>query len=220
VFTAQQTLADGQEFYADMKQRARRHGRDPEMIKILPGIVPVIGSTEAEARALDEELEQLIIPEYGLAQLATVLEVPAESLDLDRPLPDEVYSRAAQVEGMQSRYQLIADLARRDNLTVRQLLARLGGGRGHRTFAGTPEQVADTIGEWFESGAADGFNVMPAALPSGLETFAEQVIPIFRKRGLFRTEYTGQTLRDHYGIPRPDSQFAQAHGRVPEPAVA
>src|SRR5215472_670779 len=97
--------------------------------------------------------------------------------------------------------------------------SRLGGGRGHRTFAGTPEQVADTIQEWFESGAADGFNVMPAALPSGLEAFAEHVIPIFRKRGLFRTEYTGQTLRDHYGIPRPDSQFAQPGAQPPEPVV-
>ena len=220
VFTAQQTLADGQEFYADMKKRARRHGRDPEMIKILPGIVPVIGSTEAEARAIDEELEQLIIPEYGLTQLATVLEVLPESLHLDRPLPEEVYSRPAEVEGMQSRYQLITDLARRDSLTVRQLIARLGGGRGHRTFAGTPEQVADTIQEWFEAGAADGFNVMPAALPSGLEAFAEHVIPIFRERGLFRSEYTGQTLRDHYGIPRPDSQFAQSGAQLPEPVVA
>jgi FMN-dependent oxidoreductase (nitrilotriacetate monooxygenase family) len=220
VFTAQQTLADAQEFYADLKERARRYGRDPEMIKILPGIVPVIGSTEAEARALDDELEQLIIPEHGLTQLANVLEVPPESLDLDRPLPPEVYARPAKVEGAQSRYQLIADLARRDNLTVRQLIARLGGGRGHRTFAGTPEQVADTIGEWFSSGAADGFNVMPAAMPSGLAAFADHVIPIFRERGLFRTEYTGQTLRDHYGIPRPESQFAGARGRAPEPFVA
>jgi FMN-dependent oxidoreductase (nitrilotriacetate monooxygenase family) len=218
VFTAQQTLADGQEFYADMKERARRHGRDPETIKILPGIVPVIGSTEAEARALDEELEQLIVPEYGLAQLAGVLEVPVESLDLDRPLPEEVYARPTLVEGMQSRYLLVTELARRDNLTVRQLIARLGGGRGHRTFAGTPEQVADTIEEWFHLGAADGFNVMPAALPSGLAAFAEHVIPIFRKRGLFRTEYTGQTLREHYGIPRPASQFSAAE-RVPEPVA-
>ena len=108
------------------------------------------------------------------------------------------------------RYQLIVDLARHDNLTVRQLIGRLGGGRGHRTFAGPPERVADTIEEWSAAAAADGFNVMPAALPSGLETFVEDVIPILRKRGLFRTEYVGPTLRDHYGIARPDSQFAVA----------
>jgi FMN-dependent oxidoreductase (nitrilotriacetate monooxygenase family) len=211
VFTAQQTLGDAQEFYADLKGRARRLGRDPDLIKILPGIVPIIGSTEAEARALEDELEELIIPEYGLAQLARVLEVPAGTLALDRRLPEEVFGRPP-VEGAQSRYQLIIDLARRENLTVRQLIGRLGGGRGHRTFAGTPEQVADTIVDWWGAGAADGFNVMPAALPSGLEAFVEHVIPILRRRGAFRAEYTGRTLRDHYGLPRPDSQFTLAGG--------
>ena len=212
VFTAQQTLADAQEFFADLKARARRLGRDPDQIKILPGLVPTIGSTEAEARALDDELEALIVPEYGLMQLSKVLEVPADTLVLDGHLPEAVYARTEGgrplVEGAQSRYQLIVDLARRDNLTVRQLIGRLGGGRGHRTFAGTPEQVADTIEEWSEAGAADGFNVMPAALPSGLEAFVEHVVPLLRKRGLFREEYTGTTLRDHYNIPRPASQFA------------
>jgi FMN-dependent oxidoreductase (nitrilotriacetate monooxygenase family) len=224
IFTAQQTLADGQEFYADIKQRARRNGRDPDLIKILPGIVPVIGSTEAEAHALSDELEELIIPEYGLAQLSRVLEVPVDTLHLDQPLPAEVYGRP-RVEGAQSRFDLITELGQRENLTVRQLIGRLGGGRGHRTFTGTPEQVAGTIQDWFERGAADGFNVMPAALPSGLATFAEQVIPIFRQRGLFRTEYTGATLREHYGIPRPDSQFTEAREQaarppgVPEPVA-
>jgi len=211
VFTAQQTLAEAQSFYADLKARARRFGRDPDLVKILPGLVPVIGSTEAEARALEDKLEALIVPEHAVAHLAQVLEVPSDSLALDQALPDAVYSRPP-VQGAQSRYQLIVDLARRDNLTVRQLIGRLGGGRGHRTFAGTPEQVADTIEVWTAAAAADGFNVMPAALPSGLETFVDQVIPILRRRGLFRTEYTGQTLRDHYGIPRPDSQFAARPG--------
>jgi len=211
VFTAQQTLAEAQSFYADLKARARRFGRDPDLVKILPGLVPVIGSTEAEARALEDQLEALIVPEHAVAHLAQVLEVPSDSLALDQALPDAVYSRPP-VQGAQSRYQLIVDLARRDNLTVRQLIGRLGGGRGHRTFAGTPEQVADTIEAWTAAAAADGFNVMPAALPSGLETFVDQVIPILRRRGLFRTEYTGQTLRDHYGIPRPDSQFAARPG--------
>jgi FMN-dependent oxidoreductase (nitrilotriacetate monooxygenase family) len=208
VFTAQQTLADGQEFYADMKKRARQAGRDPDLIKIMPGIVPVIGSTETEARLLDEELDRLINPEYGLRQLSNVLEVPADSLDLDKPLPVGISSQP-RVEGAQSRYKLIVDLARRENLTVRQLLGRLGGGRGHRTFAGTPEQVADTIEDWLDNGAADGFNVMPAVLPAGLAAFVDHVIPILRKRGLFRTEYTGRTLREHYGLPRPASQFAE-----------
>jgi len=197
VFTAQQTLADAQEFYADLKARARRLGRDPDQIKILPGLVPFVGSTEGEARALEQELDDLIVPEYGLMQLSRVLEIPESSLSLDGHLPESVYDRPP-VEGAQSRYQLIVDLARRDNLTVRQLIGRLGGGRGHRTFAGTPEQIADTIQEWSEQGAADGFNVMPAALPSGLEAFTEHVIPLLRKRGLHREDYTATTLREHY----------------------
>jgi len=207
VFTAQQTLADAQEFYADLKHRAQKQGRNPQQLKILPGLVPVIGSTQAEAQALEAELEELIIPEHALAHLAQVLEVPPDTLALDRPLPATVYARE-NVRGAQSRYQLIVELARRDQLTVRQLIGRLGGGRGHRTFAGTPEQVADTIAEWSDAAAADGFNVMPPALPSGLETFVEHVIPILQKRGLARTEYAGTTLRDHYGLPRPPSQYA------------
>jgi FMN-dependent oxidoreductase (nitrilotriacetate monooxygenase family) len=218
IFTAQQTLADGQEFYTDMKRRARRIGRDPGQIKILPGIVPVIGSTEAEAHALSDELEQLITPAYGLAQLAKTLEVPPGLLELDRPLPAEVFGRPL-VEGAQSRAQLITDLARREKLTVRELIGRLGGGRGHRTFTGTPEQVADTIQDWFDQGAADGFNVMPAALPAGLQAFADHVIPIFHQRGLFRTEYTGQTLREHYGLPRPANQFTANPRGVPQPVA-
>ena len=99
------------------------------------------------------------------------------------------------------------ELARRERLTVRQLIGRLGGGRGHRTFAGTAEQVADTIEHWYDSGAADGFNIMPAVLPSGLEVFVDQVVPILQERGLFRTEYTGTTLREHYGLPRPANRL-------------
>jgi FMN-dependent oxidoreductase (nitrilotriacetate monooxygenase family) len=217
VFTAQQTLAEAQEFYADMKARARQLGRDPDEIKILPGLVPFVGSTEEEARSLEDELEELIVPEYGLAQLSKVLEIPVSDLALDERLPESVYERPP-VEGAQSRYQLIVDLARRDNLTVRQLIGRLGGGRGHRTFAGTPEQVADTIQEWAQAGAADGFNVMPAVLPSGLELFTEYVVPVLRQRGLFRHDYTGTTLRDHYNIPRPASQHARPRPAKPTAA--
>lgn len=99
-------------------------------------------------------------------------------------------------------------LARRDDLTVRQLLRALGGGVGHRILVGTPEQVADDIEAWFRAGAADGFNLMPDVLPEGLETFADTVVPILQRRGLFRTDYAGTTLRDHLGLPRPESRFA------------
>ncbi|MEY4576406.1 MAG: hypothetical protein RL701_1109 [Pseudomonadota bacterium] len=107
-------------------------------------------------------------------------------------------------------------MAKRDNLTVREILVRLGGGRGHRTFTGTPEQIADTIQEWFESGAADGFNVMPPLLPSGLEEFVEHVVPVLQRRGLFRTEYTGTTLRDHYGLSKPERRSSTPRASAAE----
>jgi len=209
VFTAQQTLADGKQFYADLKERARRLGRDPDTVKILPGIVPVIGDTEAHARELDEELTRLIQPEYQRRTLAERFKLPVDALDLDRELPADLPTED-EIQGAKSRFTLIVNLARRERLTVRQLIARLGGGRGHRTFAGTAEQVADTIQEWFTDGAADGFNVMPAALPAGLERFVDEVVPILQERGLFRTEYEATTLRGHYGLARPENRFSAA----------
>jgi FMN-dependent oxidoreductase (nitrilotriacetate monooxygenase family) len=212
VFTAQQTLADGQSFYADLKARTRAAGRDPDTIKILPGIVPVIGGTEAEALALERELEELIIPAYGLRQLSQMIGVDLTGAALDEPLPE--LPGEDQIEGAKSRFTLVIELARSERLTVRQLLGRLGGGRGHRTFTGTPEQIADTIEEWFVNGAADGFNVMPPALPSTLEAFVEHVVPELRRRGLFRTAYTGTTLREHYGLARPENRLAAARPRL------
>ncbi|MGA5198584.1 LLM class flavin-dependent oxidoreductase [Streptomyces exfoliatus] len=202
VFTAQQTLEEAQAFYVDLKRRAVAHGRDPQGIKILPGIVPVIGDTEAEAEELDRELDRLISPEFAKRQLARLFRIDPDVLDLDGPLPDDLPSED-EIEGAKSRYTLIVELARRENSTVRQLIGRLGGGRGHRTFTGTPVQVADAIEEWFDGHAADGFNIMPPVLPSGLEAFVDKVVPILQERGRFRTEYTGGTLRDHYGLPRP-----------------
>jgi alkanesulfonate monooxygenase SsuD/methylene tetrahydromethanopterin reductase-like flavin-dependent oxidoreductase (luciferase family) len=114
-------------------------------------------------------------------------------------------------------FQGTVNLARRGNLTVRQLIRALGGGVGHRIIVGTPEQIADDIEAWFKAGAADGFNLMPDVLPSGLETFVDTVVPILQKRGLFRTEYMGSTLRDHFGLPRPVSRFAK---QPPEVASA
>ena len=208
VFTAQQTLEDGQAFYSDLKRQAVAVGRDPSHVVILPGLVPVIGSTEKEAIEREAELSRLQVAAYGLKQLSQFMGTEITESDLDKPLRD--YGPVKHQEGHQSRFQVITDIARRENLTVRELLLRLGGGRGHRTFAGTPEQIADTIEEWFNSGAADGFNVMAPVLPSSLELFVDHVIPLLRKRGLFRTEYTGKTLRDHYGLPRPGNRYAQA----------
>ncbi len=209
VFTAQQTLAEAQAFYADLKARTLSKGRSPDSIKILPGIVPIIGATTEEARQKEAELEDQIVHEYARKNLAAMLRVPIEQLDLDSQLPEHLLPEDA-IEDSKSRYTLIVELGRRENLTVRQLIARLGGGRGHLTFAGTPEEVADTIELWFTGGAADGFNIMPAVLPSGLELFVDRVVPILRGRGLFRTKYTGRTLRDHYGLDRPVNQYLDA----------
>ncbi|AEV83284.1 monooxygenase [Actinoplanes sp. SE50] len=207
VFTAHQTLADAQEFYDDLKRRAAEFGRDPDHIKILPGIVPVIAATSAEAQAKEAELNRLIKPEYALPQLAGLLGVPVASLRLDEQLPAELPDED-EIEGAKSRRTLVVNLGRRENLTVREIIARMGGGRGHLTFAGTAVEVADEIEHWFASGAADGFNIMPPVLPSSLSDFVEQVVPILQDRGLFRTEYTGRTLREHYGLPRPVNRNA------------
>ncbi|GAA4561505.1 LLM class flavin-dependent oxidoreductase [Micromonospora coerulea] len=206
VFTAQQTLADGQAFYAALKRATAAAGRDPDLVKVLPGIAPVIGGTEEEARALADELEALIVPEHALAQLSGMTGLDLTGLPLDGPLPE--LPDVSAVQSHQSRYQLVVELACRENLTIRQLIGRLGGGRGHRVVAGTPEQIADQIELWFTQGAADGFNVMPPLLPYGLEAFVDHVVPLLRERGLFRPEYTGRTLREHYGLPRPASTYA------------
>jgi FMN-dependent oxidoreductase (nitrilotriacetate monooxygenase family) len=209
VFTAQQTLAEGKAFYSDLKSRLAKYGRREDELLVLPGISPFIGSTEAEAKRLEAEFQELINPVYGVAQLSNLLGHDITPYDLDGPLPD----LPGGTEGGKSRFDLVTDLARRDKLTIRQLIGKLAGGRGHRVIAGTPEQVADQIQEWFENGAADGFNVMPPYYPGGLDDFVDHVVPILQARGLFRTEYEGGTLRENYGLARPDSRYA-----VSEPA--
>ncbi|MEV0524132.1 LLM class flavin-dependent oxidoreductase [Streptomyces sp. NPDC050439] len=207
VFTAHQTLRNGQDFYADLKKRAAGLGRDPGKVLVLPGISPFIGSTETEARALHDEYNELTQPEYSLQLLHRMLGLRLTAEQLDGPVPRELIETGGE-RGNGSRFQVILDIIDREQPTVRGLLHRLAGARGHRVIAGTPEQVADQIQEWFEQGAADGFNVMPPGLPGGFDLFADEVVPILRARGLFRTAYTGTTLRDHYGLARPDSQYA------------
>lgn len=203
VFTAQQTLSDAQAFYADVKARATAHGRAAEDIVILPGISPIIGRTEDEAKQREAELNHLITPEYGINQLSNLLDHDLSRYPLDGPLPE----LTGRTEGNQSRYELVTRLARRENLTIRQLIQRLAGGRGHRVVAGTPAQIADEIELWFTSSAADGFNIMPPTLPGGLEDFVNHVVPELQRRGLFRTDYDGTTLREHYGLARPANHF-------------
>jgi FMN-dependent oxidoreductase (nitrilotriacetate monooxygenase family) len=210
VFTAHMEKATAQAFYADLKALVAAEGRKPEHVLILPGLSPMIASTEAEAERMARETNELSDPEVGRKRLSGRFGGHDFShLPLDRPLKQEDFPPPASVEAARSRTEVILSLVRREQPTLRQLLASLAGARGHFTFAGTPEQVADLIEDWFRDGAADGFNIMPPLLPSMLDVFAAEVIPLLQRRGLFRTAYEGKTLRDHYGLDWPQSAFKQ-----------
>lgn len=212
IFTAHQTIRNAQEFYADIKARARGVGRNPDHLKVLPGISPFIAGTEAEAIALEAEFNALTQPAFSLDQLLRLTGVDFAGYDLDAPFPVHLLdARANDVAA--SRFKVVHDIVAREKPTLRGLLHRLAGARGHRVVAGTPEQIADTMQDWFRNGAADGFNVMPPWLPGGIEVFIAEVLPILRKRGLFREEYEGETLRDHYGLPRSESVYSRPAAR-------
>lgn len=203
IFTANQTLTDAKSFYSDVKGRLARFGRKPDQLLIMPGIFPVLGGTEAEAHANYEFIQSLVHPSIAwaiLRQYYVGVDLSGYSLD-DRapPLPSDT-------ELNKSRLKLVSDLAN-TGLTLRQLYLSLATARGHRTVVGTPEQIADAIELWFSNGAADGFNIMPPILPTGLTDFVDQVVPILQKRGLFRTDYAGTTLRENLGLERPINRF-------------
>ena len=200
VFTAQMEKATAQAFYADLKKLASAEGRALDQVLILPGLSPLIAPTEQEAQRLSRELNDLTDPEVGRKRLSGRF----GGFDFShKPLSPEDFPDPGTVEAARSRTEVIVGLVRREKPTLRQLLAYLAGARGHYTTAGTPEQIADLIEDWFNDGAADGFNVMPPIFPAMLDVFVDEVIPLLQRRGLFRTEYTGETLRDHYGLVRP-----------------
>ena len=210
VFTAHMAKVTAQEFYADLKRLAAAEGRNPAHVLILPGLSAMIGSTEAEAQRLAREVNELTDPEVGRRRLSNRFGGHEFShLPLDRPLEPEDFPDPGSVEAARSRTEVILNLVRRDKPTLRQLLGYLAGARGHFVTAGTPEQIADLIEDWFTDGAADGFNVMPPLLPAQLDLFSAEVIPILQRRGLFRTAYAGTTLREHYGLPRPKTAFGE-----------
>jgi len=201
IFTAHTNKESAQAFYADIKTQAIAHGRHPENIVILPGISAAIGSTRYEAEQVWEELNELTSPEVGLSRLSSRFGGhDFSAIPLDRPLTREDFPDPNAVEASKSRVVGYVDMVLREGLTLRQLLRRLAGARGHFTVTGTPEEVADTIADWFQSGAADGFNVMPPILHRQFEYFTSEVVPLLRKRGLFRDEYEGDTLRSHFGL--------------------
>jgi len=208
IFTTQTTLEDGQAFYREMKDRAARWGRDPDGLKIMPGLSTVIGATEEEAHARCDALDAWLGEGGLISQIAQRIGITASELDPDAELPWHRISNVSDYEkGSHGFLEAQINLARRERLTVRQLSRRIRS--GHRLLVGTPEQVADTMEEWFLNGAADGFNIMPDVFPSGAESFVKHVVPELRKRGVFRTAYEGSTLRDHLGLQRPGSQYAR-----------
>jgi alkanesulfonate monooxygenase len=199
VFTAQDQLPAAQAFYADLKARMAAHGRHPDTLKIMPGLFPVVGRTAQEAVDKQRALEELIDPVVGLQVLSFMLGgADLTGIDLDGPLPD-----LPETNSGKSRLKLVTEMARRENLTVRQLYQRVSGARGHFIVQGTPAQIVDRMEEWFEGHAADGFNIMPPTLPGDLEDFVELVVPELQRRGLFRTAYESSTLRGNLGLPFP-----------------
>ncbi|HZG87445.1 LLM class flavin-dependent oxidoreductase [Paenibacillus sp.] len=206
IYTMQTEIGEARQFYQDMQTRLVAAGRSPGQLKILPGIAVIIGETEEEAKEKEWRLNELSSLQNGLRRLSTLLGRDMSQYPLDGPLPE--LPDASEVNNQQTIYKVYVDLARRENLTIRQLIHRTAAGRGDLTVVGTPLQIADQLEKWFVTRACDGFNIMPPYFPGGLEDFIQHVIPELQRRGLFRTEYTGSTLREHLGLPRPVNRFA------------
>ncbi|OAB38713.1 nitrilotriacetate monooxygenase [Paenibacillus macquariensis subsp. defensor] len=203
IFTAQQSLEAAKSFYESINSQLAKYGRERGSLKIMPGLSPIIGATEEEAQQKYKELQELIPPASAVMMLSGMLSFDLSSYPVEGQLP-EIPNPVDASNGMKSRVQLIMDMARKDELSILELGRRLLGARGHLQFVGTYEQLADLMQLWFEQYGCDGFNIMPPVLPGDLNEFVDHVIPILQQRGLFRTEYTGNTLRDHLGLERPN----------------
>ncbi len=201
VFAAPGTLAAARSLYADIKGRMRAIGRDPDHLKILPAAFVVVGDTMEEARAIRAKLDSLVHYDSAIASLSIALGHDASKFDPDGPLPEVPETNASQ-----SGRARVVELARTEGLTVRQLAQRLGG-YGGLAFVGTAQTIADQMQEWLATEGCDGFNVMFPWLPGGLDAFVDKVVPELQRRGIFRREYEGRTLRENLGLPRPGNRF-------------
>jgi len=211
VFAAQTTLDSGRTFYANVKGRMAKFNRDPDGLKIMPGISVTVGRTDDEAKEKFQQLQSYIRPEVGVGFLSTRIGFDLRGYPLDGPLPElPKNDRAA------SRVDVVVAMAKRENLTIRQLYERFAGARGHLDVVGTPAQVADRMQEWMEAEAADGFNVILPYFPGGLNDFVDLVIPELQRRGIYRTEYESTTLRGNLGLgAQPVRREAQASALAP-----
>ncbi len=206
VFTAQNSLGDAQDFYRGLKAQLAQHGRGEDELKIMPGFMPVIGRTEAEAKALFAELSRNLDAAQANTVLSDRLGTDMSRFDQDAPVPE-----LPESDHLKSRALLLLEMARREGLTVRELSHRVAASRGHLLVIGTAAQVADTMEQWFSEGAADGFNLMPPFFPGQFDAFVDQVVPVLQERGLFRRDYEGTTLREHLGLARVPSRYAAEH---------
>lgn len=197
VFSAEQDINSAKRFYADVKSRMVKYGRDPDAIKIMPGIMTVVGETKADAERKFNVLQDLVLPEVGVNLLSQTMQMDMSKYDVDGPMPE------VDVTGKWSRAQMMLDLAKLNNWTVKDAYRSVAAGRGHWVVIGTASDIADEMEHWFTEKAADGFNVLPPVFPGDLSDFVEQVIPELQRRGLFRTEYEGNTLRANLGLSRP-----------------
>ena len=211
VFAAGGPIKGAQESYADVKGRAAKIGRNPDHIKILPGAFVVVGDSLEEAQEKRLRLDSLVSYDSGIAAVSIALGVDARKFDPDKPLPDDIPETQASKSGRDR----VIDLGKRENLTVRQIAGRLGG-YGGLGMVGTPAIIADQMEEWLMTNACDGFNVMFPYLPGGLDDFVDKVVPELQRRGLFRTEYEGRTLRENLGLPRPENRFFAATAKAAE----
>jgi N-acetyl-S-(2-succino)cysteine monooxygenase len=208
VFTPLHTIQMGQAFYQDLKGRAAKYGRQPGDIKLMPGLNPIVGRTEAEAEEKHRYLQSLIHPDVGRALLSNAMgDIDLSSMGEDETLSPAI--KAAALASGRSDATIVIAQMEKDNLTLRQMYQRYAGARGQRTVKGTAIQIADEMESWFQARAVDGFLVQPAILPTGLDDFCDMVIPELQNRGLFRIEYEGTTLRENLGLPRPASRYAQ-----------
>jgi alkanesulfonate monooxygenase SsuD/methylene tetrahydromethanopterin reductase-like flavin-dependent oxidoreductase (luciferase family) len=203
IFSAEQDIGKARAFRDELRRGAAGFGRDPAEIVVLPGLSTVLGSTVAEARQRRELLDEVLPVAYARGRLAGQLGISLDGLPDNQPIPLELLPEPDDARGSQTFYRVVRDIIVSENPTLGKLLKRLSGGGGHRIVVGTPEQVADDIETWFRQGAADGFNVMPDVLPSGFDDFADHLIPELQRRGLFRKDYDGTTLRDHLGLGVP-----------------
>ena len=205
VFTGGGPLADGQKLYADIKGRMDRLGRDRNNLKILPGAFVVVGDSVEQAKEKRALLDSKVHYESSIASLSVILGTDASGFDPDGQLPPIPETNASK-----SGRQRLVDVAARDKLTVRQLAQRVGG-YGGLSFVGTPKTIADQMEEWLVGEGCDGFNIMFPFLPAGLDDFVDKVVPELQKRGIFRTEYEGRTLRENLGLPRPKNRFFEVN---------